>query len=165
MDASDTVWARPWQGRPTVTTLAPTNITSTTVTLQGRLTPNYLATQARFNHGLPGQPGTNTTYVNKGSGSAGVLHTVNLTGLQPGTTYRYRVEATNSEGAASGQDVTFTTRYLPQVKVRWDSTLCANDSLKINNLTASVPGGLSYQWEVRASNNSLVAVSSVPAPR
>ena len=165
MDASDTVWARPWQGRPTVLTLVPSAITSTTVTLNGRVTPNYLVTQARFNHGLPGQPGTNTTYINKGSGSAGVLHSVNLTGLQPGTTYRYRVEASNSEGSATGQDITFTTRFLPQVKLRWDSTLCANDTLKINNLTASIPGGLSYQWEVRASNNTLVAVSSVPAPR
>jgi hypothetical protein len=165
MDASDTVWARPWQGRPTVMTLVPSAITSTTVTLNGRVTPNYLVTQARFNHGLPGQPGTNTTYINKGSGSAGVLHSVNLTGLQPGTTYRYRVEASNSEGSATGQDITFTTRFLPQVKLRWDSTLCANDTLKINNLTASIPGGLSYQWEVRASNNTLVAVSSVPAPR
>ena len=165
MDASDTVWARPWQGRPTVLTLVPSAITSTTVTLNGRVTPNYLVTQARFNHGLLGQPGTNTTYVNKGSGSAGVLHSVNLTGLQPGTTYRYRVEASNSEGVASGQDVQFTTRFLPQLKVRWDSTLCANDSLKINNLTASIPGGLSYQWEVRTSSNQLVAVSSSAAPR
>ena len=104
MNSSDTVWARPWQGKPAVTTLSPSNVTHNSVTLRGRGNPNYLATQVRFNYGLTSNYTTNTTFQNIGNGSSGVVKTVNLSGLTPGTTYHYRIEGTNAEGTSYGHD-------------------------------------------------------------
>jgi hypothetical protein len=36
-----------------------------------------------------------------------------ITGLQPGTTYHYRLVATNGDGTSNGNDVAFTTKKIP----------------------------------------------------
>ena len=163
MNSSDTVWARPWQGKPSVTTLGATNVTHNAVTLRGRGNPNYLATQVRFNYGLTNSYTTNTTFQNIGNGSAGVLKTVNLSGLTPGTTYYYRIEGTNAEGTSYGHDSTFTTKAFPTLNFRYDSTLCLMDTLKITNNTTISTGSMNYAWEVR-NNGSLVYTSSLEEP-
>ncbi len=61
LNPSDTVWARPWQGKPTVVTLAVSNKTQNSATLNGKANPNYLTTQVRFNWGTTTSYGTNTT--------------------------------------------------------------------------------------------------------
>jgi subtilisin family serine protease len=163
MNSSDTVWARPWQGKPAVTTLSPSNVTHNSVTLRGRGNPNYLATQVRFNYGLTSNYTTNTTFQNIGNGSSGVVKTVNLSGLTPGTTYHYRIEGTNAEGTSYGHDSTFTTKAFPTLNFRYDSTLCLMDTLKITNNTTISTGSMNYAWEVRR-NGSLVYTSALEEP-
>jgi hypothetical protein len=52
-----------------------------------------------------------------GSGSGPVEETLPLTGLQPGTTYAYRIVVSSSYGASYGETMTFTTAGLPAVLV------------------------------------------------
>ena len=163
MNSSDTVWARPWQGKPAVTTLSPSNVTHNSVTLRGRGNPNYLTSQVRFNYGLTSNYTTNTTFQNIGNGSSGVVKTVNLSGLTPGTTYHYRIEGTNAEGTSYGHDSTFTTKAFPTLNFRYDSTLCLMDTLKITNSTTISTGSMNYAWEVRR-NGSLVYTSALEEP-
>ncbi len=50
-----------------------------------------------------------------GSGATPVEETLPLSGLQPGTTYAYRIAVTSSYGTSYGEPVTFTTAGLPAV--------------------------------------------------
>lgn len=159
LNESDTVWARAWQGKPEVVTLAVDNKTHNGVTLKGKANPNYLNTQVRFNYGTSTNYSTNTTWQNIGNGSTFETRSVNLGGLQPGTLYHYRMEAVNEEGTSYGADSTFRTKDFPTLAYTYDSTLCVGDVLSITNQSTISNGTLSYTWEIRNSSGVLVQSS------
>jgi hypothetical protein len=97
------------QGAPIVTTLGATNITTSSVTVNGQINPNGAATTAYFELGATTNYGTSTTILNAGSGASPVNASANFSGLFPGTLYHYRVVAMNSFGTNFGLDATFTT--------------------------------------------------------
>ena len=92
---------------PTVATLAATSVGATTATLNGNVTPNGLATEAWFVWGTSSTlaGGTSTTHEAIGAGTSAVAVDVALTGLTTGTTYYYRVVASNSSGTTSGTPI------------------------------------------------------------
>ena len=95
---------------PTASTTAITNISTTGATISGTVNANYLSTTVSFEYGLTtgyGQTATATQSPVTGSTSTNV--SANITGLTIGTTYHYRVNATNSLGTTNGNDMTFTT--------------------------------------------------------
>jgi len=96
---------------PTMTTQAVTNIGTTTATGNGNIAdlgfPNPTAHGVVWNTtGTPTLADDNTD-----EGSAGVTgaFTSNMTGLSPNTTYYVRAYATNTEGTAYGNEVSFIT--------------------------------------------------------
>lgn len=93
---------------PLVTTLAATAITSSTATLNGSVNPNGLSTTYYFQYGTTISYGTNTTTVSAGSGSSTIAVLASITSLIPGTTYHFRLVATNSDGTANGSDLLLT---------------------------------------------------------
>lgn len=100
--------ATPTGSAPAVTTSAASAVTTTTATMNGTVNPNGLATSAFFQVGLTAAYGTTSSIVQlSGSSAVGVNSTTN--NLSPGTTYHYRLVATNSAGTSDGADVTFTT--------------------------------------------------------
>lgn len=116
-------------GPPIVTTNAATSVDKTIATLNALVNPNSLATDARFEYGLTTSYGTQTALqTNIGSGGSDVTLTQALTGLQPNTTYHYRVIATNSGGSVQGNDLTFTTLPDPPVAVTTGSNSITNTS-------------------------------------
>jgi ribosomal protein L24E len=87
-------------------------MTETTATLNARVNPSGLSTSYHFEYG------TATSYDHRipaeseipvGSGNLPVGVTANLTGLQPGTAYNFRLVASNSSGPTLGADQEFTT--------------------------------------------------------
>ena len=164
LNESDTVWARPWQGKPSAITKSVANKTHNSVTINGKANPNYLATDVRFNYGLTSSYSTNTTWQSIGNGDDFVNKSVNLNGLTPGTTYHYRVEAKNIEGVSYGEDSTFTTKDFPSLAYSYDSTLCVDDDVSFTNQSTISNGTLSYSWEIRNSNGSLVHSSTATDP-
>jgi hypothetical protein len=94
-----------------VTTGPATDVVETVATLAGTVDPNGAATSYRFEYG------TDTSYGNSvpvpagdaGSGSEPVEVAADVLGLQPDTTYHYRLVATGDGGTSSGEGRQFTT--------------------------------------------------------
>jgi hypothetical protein len=96
---------------PTVTTLTTTGVGTNGATLNGSVNPNGLATDAWFEWGTSPDLATfdKTSIQALGAGTASLPVTATLSGLSAGTTYYYRVAATNSTGTAKGTIAPFTT--------------------------------------------------------
>ena len=94
----------------TATTLAASAVGTTTVVLNGTVNATGTSAVTSFDYGLDTSYGTNVpgTPASVTDGSSTVVSRP-LTGLQPNTTYHFRVNGTNSAGTANGADMTFTT--------------------------------------------------------
>lgn len=101
---------------PTVTTTAASSITSAAATLNGTVDPNGASTTYNFQWGTTTSYGNTTTTTSAGSGTSAVAVSANIAGLSAGTTYHFRIAATNSAGTVYGSDQSFTAAYnLPTV--------------------------------------------------
>ncbi|HOW09920.1 MAG TPA: FISUMP domain-containing protein [Bacteroidales bacterium] len=94
----------------TVTTTAPTTLTSTTANPGGNITADGGApvTERGIVWALAANPTTSDNKVAASAAGTGAF-TVSLTSLQPGTLYHIRAYAINTSGTAYGNDLTFTT--------------------------------------------------------
>ena len=102
---------------PLATTQAASNVTATTAALNGSVNPEGGATSVSFVYGTDRTltTGTTTTTAQQiASGTSAVLVNAALTGLQPNTTYYFKVVATNSVGTTVGSISNFTTAAAPQ---------------------------------------------------
>jgi RHS repeat-associated protein len=94
---------------PNAVTQAADNITSTTARLNCLVNANGLDTSASFQYGLSASYGQFTGSVQWGNGTTYLTSTATISGLQPNSTYHFRVVATNSSDTQYGSDLTFTT--------------------------------------------------------
>jgi hypothetical protein len=97
---------------PVVSTGGAEGVGTNSVTISGTLETQGLQTQYEFDLGA------DTSYGSRIFGNAGVelgaqTFTVSVEGLQPSTTYHYRIVATNIFGTVYGADRTFTTAAVP----------------------------------------------------
>jgi hypothetical protein len=116
---------------PTVTTGAAGSITTTAAALAGSVNANDQATTYQFQYGLTTSYGATTPAASVGTLTSAVSVVTALTGLQPNTTYHFRLVATNGSGTSNGTDATFTTGNIPtHLKV---------GKIKVKGSTASVP--------------------------
>ncbi len=74
-----------------VTATGATNIGSTTATFNGTANPDGVQSNAYFEYGLTTEYGSRTEDIDVGAGSVAVPVVVAVTGLQPGSTYHYRL--------------------------------------------------------------------------
>ena len=77
------------------------------------MNPNGQSTSYYFRYGKTTSYGTSTAVNSIGSGTANVSVSATLSGLEPNTTYHYKVVATNAGGGVSGEDRTLKTLALP----------------------------------------------------
>jgi hypothetical protein len=96
---------------PAVTTNAASGVTSSGATLNGSVNSEGQSTTYQFDYGTTTSYGSSVPSPagSAGSGTGAVNESASLTGLRPGTTYHYRIEATNATGTTYGSDQTFTT--------------------------------------------------------
>jgi subtilase family serine protease len=97
---------------PIVTTAPAGGVDTTSATLTGTVNPNGMASTYQFDYGTSTSFGSQAPAPpdpSAGSGTSAQNESVSITGLVPGTTYHYRLEATNSYGTTYGPDQTFTT--------------------------------------------------------
>ncbi|HXE44559.1 MAG TPA: fibronectin type III domain-containing protein [Conexibacter sp.] len=94
---------------PTATTGDSSAITDTQATVAGTVNPQGQITSYAFQYGTTTAYGQQTSLTAAGSGTADVPVRADLAGLTPGTTYHFRVIATNATGTTVGADRTFTT--------------------------------------------------------
>lgn len=106
---------------PTVASQSQTNVTSISATLNGTVNPGGYATPVSFQYGMdPALASFGTA--SAGSLAAGTTDTpaqASISGLQPGKTYYYRVQASNIENTVPqyGEILSFTTPVVPDIKV------------------------------------------------
>lgn len=86
-------------------------VTSNSAQLQGGIYPNGQDTTYWWEYGTTTSYGQEASATNNdiGFGTAPVSVTDTLSGLSPGTTYHYRLDAQNQSGTEYGYDYTFTT--------------------------------------------------------
>jgi DNA-binding beta-propeller fold protein YncE len=100
-------------GPPTVNDRPPsaTSVTRTTALLSGTINPENSPTKYHFEYGTTTAYGSSTIEASAGTGFGDeTVGPVQVTGLQAGTTYDYRLVATNEAGGTeTGPDYTFTT--------------------------------------------------------
>jgi DNA-binding beta-propeller fold protein YncE len=98
---------------PTVTTGGTSGATAESATLEGTVNPEGTHTGYHFEYGTEESYGASSPEEEAGAGSTDVPASFLLEGLQPNTTYHYRLTAANSLGSSSGEDATFTTSPAP----------------------------------------------------
>ena len=126
---------------PTVTTGAAGSITSTSASVEGTLTALGV-TSGVTQHGHVWSTSSNLSLstgskTELGSKTSTGAFTSKLTGLKPNVTYYVKAYATNSEGTAYGEAVTFTTNAEAM-------TLTTAKATSITDVTASVGGSITY---------------------
>ncbi len=134
---------------PTVHTLPATSVTTTTAQLNGDVTSNGSSTTVWFEWGTDPNLVTYSTTTQQTVGSSAVSQAVsaNLTGLVTGTTYYFRVAASNSCGTSRGAILSFTPGGLPTVTTL-PATLVMDNSAVLNGNV--IPNGLAttawFEW-------------------
>jgi len=97
---------------PTAVTLSTSVRGTTTASLFGRVNPSGQETTYFFEYGLTdayGEKAPDPAGVIPAGGADKIVST-SISGLQPGTTYHYRIVAENDEGQVFGLDETFSTQ-------------------------------------------------------
>jgi len=100
-------------GAPTASTGKASNLAPQSATLAGSVNPHGHPTSFYFDFGRTASYGAKTQTGNAGSGGKAVPVTATLSGLQPNTTYHYKLVAFSPAGTARGSDRTFKTPQIP----------------------------------------------------
>ena len=93
---------------PAVVTGFAFNITGTSASVYGSIDPNGLPSNVSFQYGTTAGYGSTVTIGTKSGDGVQSIQAA-FANLRPGTTYHYRVVASNSAGNVVGADRTFTT--------------------------------------------------------
>ena len=133
---------------PAVTTGPASDVGTEAAVLGGTVNPNGSATTWFFEYGTTTAYGSQApaTAASAGSGTGAVAQSQAITGLTRGTTYHYRLVATNAGGTTTGPDQTFTTLDPPEV-VTLPATEIDADGAKLNATVDPNGRTTSYRFE------------------
>ena len=115
----------------------------TSATASGTVNPNGRSTSWYFEYGTTTSYGRRTSSRSAGSGNANTQVSGSLTGLAPGTTYHYRLVASNGDGTTRGRDGIFTTPFAPRA-VTGSATSVTVSSATLNGTVD--PNGRATTW-------------------
>jgi hypothetical protein len=94
---------------PEITTGSAGSVGSSSATLNGTVKPNASSTSYYFEYGTTTTYGSVTPMTDAGSGASDVPVSAVISGLDPESTYHFRIVATNSFGTSFGLDSSFDT--------------------------------------------------------
>jgi hypothetical protein len=132
---------------PTAITGSVTAIGGSTATVNGTVNANGSATTWQFEYGTSTGYGSKapTTAASAGSGMSNQSVSTPLTGLDPGTTYHYRLTATSGSDTTVGSDGLFTTLAAPSVTTGAASSIGPTQATVACSIN---PNGLATSWSV-----------------
>ena len=140
-------------GPPVVATNPATNIASSSASLNGAVDPHGLSTTVHFQYGTTTSYGSTTTSQTK-TGNTYQNVSANITGLTAGTTYHFRIVATNSAGTRYGLDRIFAA-VPPDKSVTWQNDL-VHDGF---DPTSPLVPPLTLRWSRDFSATGVVSIS------
>lgn len=133
-----------WQNAPSTNLLAPTvviqaadNLLSSSARLNGNVNANNLISTVIFEYGLTTSYGNQTTAIQSPvAGTSVVTISADILGLQPATTYHFRIKATNAVDVANSNDMSFTTDIsIPQLTTTAISSILTNSANSGGDIT------------------------------
>lgn len=115
---------------PEVVTGAATEVTGSSATPSGAINPEGVnVTDCHFDYGTSTSYGqTAACEQTVGSGTGEVAVTARLTGLMPGTTYHFRLQASNANGTNFGEDATLETLPAPSIASEMVTSVTASSA-------------------------------------
>lgn len=139
---------------PATATVAATSINGTSAVVNATVNPNGAETTVQFEWGPTTSYGNSTSSHSAGSGTSNVNESDRITGLSAGTTYHYRIVASNAGGTTSGGDLTFTTSTITlTINSPADSSSISRPDVMVTG-TVTNPGG----YETGVTVNGVVAI-------
>jgi DNA-binding beta-propeller fold protein YncE len=149
---------------PDATTEAATSVKATEATLNATVNPEGSATSYYFEYGTTTSYGTKipTTAKEVGSGTSNVAVSQTPTGLSSGTTYHYRVVATNGEGTTNGEDKTLTTLKLPKATTEAATWIKATEAI-LQGTVNPEGSATSYHFEYGTTTSYGTKIPTSPA--
>jgi hypothetical protein len=142
------------------------SVSASTATLTGGVYPNGVDTTYHWEYGATASYGQQTTSTDIGSGQAATQVTDTITGLTAGTTYHYRLVATNADGTTYGYDYTLTTASAGSVApVNTTLPTVSGTATQGQTLSTSTgawtpnPTGYTYQWQRSADGANWTNIS------
>jgi hypothetical protein len=133
---------------PAVVTGNATQITGSSAVLHGAVNPGGIDTDYTFSYGLTPSYTSTTAARSAGSGNKKVAVAEKITGLQPGTTYHFRIAGVSAGGSATGADVAFTTAGSPPSAV-FTGPPTGVSAEKAGVTGAINPNGAATNWYVQ----------------
>jgi Fibronectin type III domain len=120
----------------------------TSLTVGATVDPRGLPTAFRFQYGTTPAYGSETSTGDAGAGSSPVPVTATVTGLTPGTTYNFRVIATNAAGTTVGPNQVATTSGPVPTAQTTDAIMTAARSALLSGVvgTRGVTGSVHFAW-------------------
>jgi hypothetical protein len=173
------VASRPGSARaPGVSTSGASSVTQSAATVSGTVNPDGWSTSYYFQYGTSTSYGSATASQVAGSGTTVLNVSASLSGLSAGTTYHYRVSASNASGTAYSSDGTFTTPVSAQ-QSNADHAVATYDAMQQYFYAASVyPGDTSslytenypqsgdrysYLWPFSRALAGTITLSGIPS--
>ncbi len=117
---------------PDVTTEPAVGINTESAILQGSVNPNGGTTLVQFEYGTTASYGTTTVLQGVGNGTSPASVAIPVQGLLPGTTYFYRLTASNDLGKSITDGLSFTTASPAPTAVTGSSTVLTTTSVRID---------------------------------
>lgn len=154
---------------PVVLTGGAESVTNTDATLTGAVTPNDAETHWRFEYGTSTSYGLSTTETTVPPGDQALAARRAVTGLTAGTTYHYRLVATNAAGTSRGADKTFVSTGSPKAPSATTLAQVAVTATGATLVGRVNPGGQAtnyfFQYGTSTSYRSRTATASAGAGR
>jgi uncharacterized protein (TIGR02145 family) len=140
---------------PVATTLDAVNLSAKGAVLKAIINANYFSSEISFEYGRTSDYGVSVAPpLSPVTGIEDKLVTAEISGLETGTTYHFRVKATNSIGTTYGKDMILVTLRIPSLSDFPPMNKNYNDTVFIIKPPASnSPGTFTY-----SSSNKKVAV-------
>ncbi len=145
--------------KPDVKQPTASNISSTAARLNGAVNPNGRQTTWYFEYGTSAAFGLRTPDRSAGKGTSHRAVSFNISGLQPGATYFFRIVAFSDAGETRGDPVRFTTQGAPSVST--------GSASKVTSTSATLSGSVnpngrstSYWFEYGTTTNYGTRTSS-----
>ena len=147
--------------QPSATTSAANPVSSGSATLNGLVNPNGVSTTAIFEYGITtGYGSTATATPGTLTGTSSQSVSASITGLNAGSTYHFRVKATNNAGTTYGSDYSLTTASAVPTVVTSSAGSVSTEAATLNGTVN--PNGASTTYYFQYGKTSSYGLFTAP---